>query len=53
LSLEQNDPLGRVTTNWIWPVVEGNWAVLAKKNVWATYSDKARAKVRKGDQIVF
>ena len=42
-----------MTTNWIWPVVEGNWAVLAKKNVWATYSDKARAKVRKGDQIVF
>jgi len=42
-----------VTTNRIWPVVEGNWAVLAKKNVWATYSDKARDKVRKGDQIVF
>ncbi len=42
-----------VTSNWIWPVVEGNWAVLAKKNVWATYSDKANSKVRKGDKIAF
>ena len=39
--------------NWVWPVVEGNWAVLAKKNVWATYSDKAKSKVREGDKIVF
>ena len=53
LSPQQNAPSRHVTTNWIWPVVEGNWAVLAKKNVWATYSDKARTKVRKGDQIVF
>src|SRR5437667_5909744 len=46
-------PPAHVMTNWVVPVVEGNWAVLAKKNVWATYSDKARDKVRKGDQIVF
>jgi len=42
-----------VTNNCVWTVVEGNWAVLAKKNVWATYSDKARSKVRKGDRIAF
>lgn len=37
----------------MWPVVEGNWAVLAKKNVWATYSNKAKSKVRQGDKVVF
>lgn len=42
-----------MTNNRVWPVVEGNWAVLAKKNVWATYSDKARSKVRKSDRIAF
>jgi len=42
-----------VPKNWVWPVVEGNWAVLARKNVWATYSDKAKAKVQPGDRIAF
>jgi predicted RNA-binding protein len=50
---EQNAATAHLMSNWIWPVVEGNWAVLAKKNVWATYSDKAQSKVRKGDQIAF
>lgn len=34
-------------------MVAGNWAVLAKKNVWATYSAKAREKVKLGDKIAF
>lgn len=42
-----------VPKNWVWPVMEGNWAVLARKNVWATYSDKAKTKVQSDDRIAF
>jgi len=42
-----------LTQYWIWSVSEDNWKIVKAKQIWATYSDKARHKVLNGDVIIF
>jgi len=38
---------------WIWSVEPINWEMVKKHNIWATYSENAINKVKKGDIIIF
>lgn len=38
---------------WVWPVSVTNWNIVKNNKIWATYSESATKKVRKGHFIVF